>query len=308
VVSWKDPSAAPGNSAAQNGGVQVAQITVPTGSEWQVKMNIRGLSSTGDTWEVHDVTFTTHGAPVIPMPSAPEPEPEPGAADPPMWAPPHPLPPAGQCEDNCIYGRSCPGWSSWGTCVVDPTAGTAVDGPLHGGTAPDGMPSGHARVGYQVEGAACTQSRTCRRSEPQAIQKQDCGAIWQPFGAAEGQPCQSTQVLGADTTTRQPAPPAAPRAPEPEPEPASCALTTAQILSDIARVNDVCCPSRAHGCDAAPTSCSPECGALLVPLVASCGAELDTILRSGPNFDPRLIEQVQQICLRMLSSSAQTGH
>ena len=93
--------------------------------------------------------------------------------DEPPPPPPAPPAPAGECESNCIYGRAgtCPGWHGWGSCVVDSLAGSGIDGPVHGGVATDGQLSGHARVGYQVDGASCTQSRTCSHND--AVQKQE---------------------------------------------------------------------------------------------------------------------------------------
>ena len=216
-VAWGDPARAPGNSDAQHGGVQIAQMTVPTGSQWSVLVNLRGLTAEGTTWEVHGVEITEDGSPVVPIPGpAPEPEPEPELGAPAFARPPPPPPrptppPPGQCESSCIYGRSCSGWSHWSQCFEDANAGTAVDGPTHGGVAADGLPSGHARVGYQVAGASCTQSRTCRRNG--AVQKQDCGVQTQPFGVGAGEECQSSQQLNNDGIMLPPPPPPPPGTP-----------------------------------------------------------------------------------------------
>lgn len=78
-VRWRVLSDAPGNDDAQHGGVQVAQITVPTGSEWEAVFNLRGLTAGGEIWEVTDARFAQSGEPVTPTPLPPEPEPEPSS-------------------------------------------------------------------------------------------------------------------------------------------------------------------------------------------------------------------------------------
>ena len=75
-VRWRVLSDAPGNDASQHGGVQVAQITVPTSSEWEAVVNMRGLTAGGEIWEVTDARFVQSGEPVTPTPLPPEPEPE----------------------------------------------------------------------------------------------------------------------------------------------------------------------------------------------------------------------------------------
>ena len=67
AVFWLDPSA--GSSLSSN--VIVAQITIPTGSIFNVKLNAQGRSVSGEDWYQEDIEFTngTPSTPQNPLPS-----------------------------------------------------------------------------------------------------------------------------------------------------------------------------------------------------------------------------------------------
>lgn len=59
AVFWMDPTAAPqlGQTGAGGSRVQVAQLTVPTGTAWRAVVNIQGKDNNADDWKHHGLVF-----------------------------------------------------------------------------------------------------------------------------------------------------------------------------------------------------------------------------------------------------------
>eukprot|EP01050_Picozoa_sp_SAG11_P000724 SAG11_NODE_25_length_23789_cov_23.813592_6_plen_693_part_00 len=63
ALIWTNPDDGPVNSDDQNGGVQVAQLTTPTGQIWEATMGLQGRSTYGDDdYEIQTLRFSSENA------------------------------------------------------------------------------------------------------------------------------------------------------------------------------------------------------------------------------------------------------